>query len=353
MTNFFSIIVLTGGPPRPVLTAKCIESINKQSFTNIQKILVNNGRPQIELMQISKFREKTSSDEDLLVGWEVVTLDNSAYNPDDYTSVWRLPGLSGLKIVEGKYLFCINDDDFLDKKFFEEIHASLIKYPDAITAFGFPMNYAIESGEAFPPLPGSWETRPEYEDGIIVTQNYFKFDPSYHPNPGFSFICLTEKVRPIAEYFFSGGFPDFTALIQIVPFGKTIFNRNAYMFLGMHEEQQRNTWTSENEKYLTYNKAFKDMLRINLAALDFLNVIDIKLINLVRYHFSNHLVEISFAIIWKYFWSLLVKFKQTEDLHIVFSHSQNLLKHPMISLSLAFRYSIQIALVLKNKICIR
>jgi hypothetical protein len=332
MSELFSVVVLTGGPPRSQLSAKCIDSINSQSYQNIQKILVNNGRPSTEMTQIIEFKsiDVVNEAENRLQNWEVLSLKDSAFDPLDYTSIWKIPGITALNKVKGKYLFCINDDDYLDKDFFLNMSNLFLKYPDAITAFGFPLTYEVKSGKVSAPKFGSWVNRPEYEDGINVSLNWLKFDRSYHPNPGFSFVVQTKYVRPIQEMFFSGGFPDITALIQIVPFGKTIFNKNALMYLGRHERQQRNDWDEENRQLFTYQKAFTDMLAINLKALHKVRNTNIKLERLVKYYFIYSTVEAAFYAIYPKPYIFFLSRNLLSKLKIFNYHLFTLLKHPLM-----------------------
>jgi hypothetical protein len=284
------------------------------------------------MTQIIEFKsiDVVNEAENRLQNWEVLSLKDSAFDPLDYTSIWKIPGITALNKVKGKYLFCINDDDYLDKDFFLNMSNLFLKYPDAITAFGFPLTYEVKSGKVSAPKFGSWVNRPEYEDGINVSLNWLKFDRSYHPNPGFSFVVQTKYVRPIQEMFFSGGFPDITALIQIVPFGKTIFNKNALMYLGRHERQQRNDWDEENRQLFTYQKAFTDMLAINLKALHKVRNTNIKLERLVKYYFIYSTVEAAFYAIYPKPYIFFLSRNLLSKLKIFNYHLFTLLKHPLM-----------------------
>jgi hypothetical protein len=339
MANLFSVVVLTGGPSRPHLTSKCLDSINFQKYENIQKILINNGRPADQLLEISMFDPDPSvaDNKNRLLDWEVLTLKDSTFDPLDYTSIWKVPGILAMTKVKGDYLFCINDDDYLDENFFLNMSISLSKYPDAISAFGLPLSYKVESGEVISPINGSWVDRPEYEDGIRVSYNWLKYDRSYHPNPGFSFVVKTEKVRQIQDMFFSGGFPDITALIQVVPFGKTIFNKSALMYLGRHGMQQRNDWDNENKYGITYKKGFADMLTINMQALHVLKNGNRKLEKLVKYFFAYNLVESSFYVFYDQFKNFLVRKDNSLTFRILYKHIEILLIHPIITIRIMLR----------------
>ncbi len=337
MKNSFAVVVLTGGPPRFKYTAKCLESINSQSYTNIQKIIVNNGRPRNEFLKILDYSPTPTQiqDSSILNNWEIINLEINNYNPNDYSSVWKIPGTIALKKITSKYFFCINDDDFLDKDFFLHIDTLFNKYPDAISAFGLPLDFFWESEEVKLYKSKTLESRPECEDGLTLFRRAFTYEDSYHPNPGFSFVCLTEKVRPIAETFFSGGFPDYSPLIQIVPFGKTIFSKSSLMYLGRHSNQQRYTWDKENLMMNTYQRSYSDIVNINLIALNKLNKDNNFFQKIIKKYFKKVKFHMSFFILYGFVKELFTFQKNRQfslNLKFLTFHIFCIISHPLMLL---------------------
>lgn len=238
----FTAAVFTGGPPRPEMTAKAIRHIELQSHRNIQKILISNGRRPAELEKIFSLAGIANGFSD----WEVVALQE-VYEPSDLTSPYRVPGRFLLPRIVGEFLYVQNDDDFLSPDFFELINEDLLMFPDANTAIGFPINYFHDTGLQELPPESAFKDRPLIEQGQDLFDRVVRSgDSDYGYNPGFSWICKTSLVRKAGEDFFTGGLMEWPGLFQIVPSGRTIFDRRAKMFLGRHKDQQRYEWTDRS-----------------------------------------------------------------------------------------------------------
>jgi hypothetical protein len=262
MTYRFSVVILTGGPARPEMTARSIQSINTQSFGSIQRILINNGRSKEELEEI----EAIWGIESNLKDWEILEVGKNSYNPDDLTSLWGIPGEGIMDSLLGEFTFIQNDDDFLSKDFFERIDGHFNKYPQALTAFGLAIDWNWETLTSKEPECGNWVSRPLIENGQeLFTKVYSGKNSSYNLNPGFSYVCRTDFVKQAGANFFRGGAPDYPSLMQIVPAGDTIFDSEARMFLGRHASQQRHEWQQRQAVEGIYYRGHEDFKRNNLA----------------------------------------------------------------------------------------
>jgi len=219
------------------------------------------------------------------------------------------------------------------------------KYPDAISAFGLPLDYFWESGKIKYLYDETWKSRPECEDGLILFQRAFNYYDLYHPNPGFSFVCLTDKVRPIVETFFSGGFPDFSPLIQVVPFGKTIFSRNSLMYLGRHSNQQRFTWDKENLMMNTYKRSYADVININLKGLQKLNKHNVFFEKIIKNYFSKVKFHMSFFILYGFVKELFT-FQKNQSLFLNSKflpyHIFYVISHPLMLLRVMLMETVRI-----------
>jgi len=243
LSTKFTVAVLTGGKRPHHIISNAIKSINSQTFRSIQPILINNGRSSEELNLIQTIHGKRSS----LVDWEVIQMGKNTYDSSDLTSVWGNPGEKLLNRIEGDLLFIQNDDDFLHEDFFQSLAASFEKYPSANTAFGTVRKWDWQNNSIFGNNNNNYLGRPEIESG----QNLFNRvivnnDIAYGYNPGISFVCKSDLVKLCGIHFFKGGLPDFPPMMQIVPTGETIFDRNAIVFYGVHSNQQRHDWNRRN-----------------------------------------------------------------------------------------------------------
>ncbi len=109
---------------------------------------------------------------------------------------------------------------------------------------------------------------------------------------------MTERVRPIEEYFFSGGFPDLTAMMQIVPFGKTYFNKQTHMFLGRDDEQQRDTWDKKQIRNDIQARLFQNA-KNQFRVFEKLNNQDKTIDKLVKYYFYIYLLNLLSTVFMK------------------------------------------------------
>ena len=255
----FTVVVLTGGPPRPEKTKRALNSLNNQEHSNMEKILVSNGRSAKEISELYDCGALTPD-------WIVIEFPVNTFIRGDLGSVWRFPGAAALKVATGKYIFFQSDDDSLSMDFFSRMNALFEKHPDAVTGFGLPASWIYESETVIFPVAGAWENRPEIESGQRLLSTSL-LNQSYHPNPGFSLVCRTDLVRNSAKTIFEAGFPDWNPLFQIAVQGLTVFDRNATMFWGRHSEQDHFDWDRDNLATGSYGRIFKEIVKCNVDAL--------------------------------------------------------------------------------------
>ena len=254
----FTSVVLTGGPPRPEKTVRALQSLNEQTFKGIQKILINNARPDEEIDYLRRADALTAD-------WEVIQFSKSEYKKGDYGSVWRVPGNRALDIAKGKYIFFQSDDDFLAPDFFEKISALFDKYPIAICGSGTSVEYIWETGE-FRTKSGSWLQRPEIESGRSVIHKSH-IDSSYIDNQTFSLVMEIAKVKEVRDYIFEAGFPETNCLYQVGLRGYIVFDSSAKMYWGKHNGQDNRSWKLDNVLYSSNRFLFDSILRCNFLAL--------------------------------------------------------------------------------------
>ena len=102
------------------------------------------------------------------------------------------------------------------------------------------------------------------------------------------------------------------------------------MYLGRHERQQRNDWDEENRQLFTYQKAFTDMLAINLKALHKVRNTHIELEKLVKYYFIYSTVETAFYAIYPKPYIFFLSRNLLSKLKIFSYHLFTLVKHPLM-----------------------
>lgn len=251
--NYFSAAIFTGGPKRPELTARAIDSINNQTFGDIQKILVNNGRSTTEIHQI--FGQTLQPNR--ISEWTIVGVEQNTYIPEDPRSVYNIPGQLLLRNLNSYFTWMQNDDDYIGIDFFERMYANSILSDDIVMCSGVPYKSLHNSKEIVPPDPRCFHGRPLIESGQkLFNKVIILGDGNYDFNPGFASVIKTDLLRRAGIDFFCGGLMEYPSILQIASAGKVIFDREARMFLGTHPDQQRIDWTRQH--ILTGN-LYRDM----------------------------------------------------------------------------------------------
>jgi len=279
----FSVVVLTGGKPRHHMTAQAIKSINSQSFKSIQRILINNGRDENELQKIESNLGKSSS----LRGWEIINMEVNSYNPKDLASVWGPTGQAVIGSIKGEFTFLQNDDDFLAEDFFELIDLDFNNYPTAHTAIGQVHTWNWDTNSADLNFSSKLDNRPIIESGQKLFEKIINLqDYEYANNPGISHVCRTKLIKMANKHFFQGGLPDYPALMQIVPVGNTIFNKNAKIYYGRHIDQQRHDWNLSNTLNGYYYSGLKRFKEHNLEGAKLTGTLTSYNRNSIKYYFK-------------------------------------------------------------------
>lgn len=252
--------MLTGGPPRPEKTARALKALNDQSFSGLQKILINNARSEEE---INDLRAKGNLTED----WEVITFETSEYISGDYGSVWRVPGNRALDEAIGQYIFFQSDDDFLADNFFSKMASLIENHSGVVSAVGLPVFYNWFTNEKYMKTDKQmWMTRPTIESGrdLIFKQ---LADESYTNHCKFSYVMETSKVRDVRDSLFDTGFPDYNCLFQVGIRGLVAYDQSAEMYWGVHSGQDNHNWRRQNVLQASFRHYYDGCIKISFPVM--------------------------------------------------------------------------------------
>ena len=260
----FTVAIFSGGLPRPEMTSKALESINEQTFPDIEKIFVNGGRQESELNHLKNLGVLTSD-------WFVINFPIPIFDASLVEAAYCMYVKSALASASGEFFFGMNDDDYLAQDFFERMDKLFNKHPNAISGIGIMDRYFhLDSRIATAPhgngIYKDWRSRPEVEDGINVFREiYLHRNYFYNPNPGFAFVCKTEKIKEVENsYLFGAGYPDNSCLIQVVSRGETIFDAHAHMYWGRHGDQEHLNYDARHYWNCSYKKLFNTIASTNI-----------------------------------------------------------------------------------------
>jgi len=332
----FSVVVLTGGKPRHHMTAQAIKSINSQSFKSIQRILINNGRDENEIRTIESNLGNSSS----LHGWEIINMGLNSYNPHDLTSVWGPTGQAVIESLKGEFTFLQNDDDFLAEDFFELIDFDFNNYPSAQTAIGQVHTWNWDTNSADMYFPNKLVNRPIIESGQKLFERIINLqDYEYSNNPGISHVCRTSLIKMAGKHFFHGGIPDYPALMQIVPVGYTIFNKNAKIYYGRHADQQRHEWNLNNTLHGYYYSGLKGFEKHNLEGAKLTGTLTGYNRNSIEYFFKQTRVNHAFNALIFIVKNFNHVWKSSDNLiFISFRHFFTIINSPIFSLRILYTH---------------
>jgi hypothetical protein len=260
----FTVAIFSGGTPRPEMTSKALKSINEQTFPDIEKIFVNGGRQESELNYLKNLGVLTSD-------WFIINFPITIFDHSLLEAAYCMYVKSALANASGEFFFGMNDDDHLAQDFFERMDKLFKKHPNAISGIGIMNRYFHSESRIVPPPHGNgmrqdWRSRPEVEDGINVFREiYLHRNYFYNPNPGFAFVCKTEKIKEVENsYLFGAGYPDNSCLIQVVSRGETIFDANAQMYWGRHGNQEHLNYDARHYWNCSYKKLLNTTAYTNI-----------------------------------------------------------------------------------------
>jgi glycosyltransferase involved in cell wall biosynthesis len=259
----FSAAVLSGGVrDRLGMTSKSINSLNNQTHKNLQKILVNGGSPPHQTQELLALGVN-------LDGWTILDFPIDTMDISSAGGVHRWNGQAALHASEKEFFFAMNDDDFLAPDFFDRMAIMFKKYPSAVTGMGLKVGYNHVNGEfGKPSHPKNKKgtVRPEFEPGLeVVREIFFRENLSYGPSLGFQPVCRTNMVLDVAQSFFSDGFyPDCSSFFQMVARGDMVFDSEAFMYWGFHNNNDSRSWDNKIYWYCNHEKIFDTFSRNNI-----------------------------------------------------------------------------------------
>ena len=337
----FTAVVLTGGPPRQEMTIRALNALNNQTHSEVEKILVSNGRAEDEIADLYSSGALNSE-------WKVIRFPVNTFIRGDLGSVWRFPGAAALKIATGEFIFLQSDDDFLAADFFSRMNLLFMEFPDALTGFGLPVSWIYATGEKILPEIGAWQKRLVFEPGRDLLNKYLA-DVSYHPNPGFSLVCRTELVRELRDSIFEAGFPDFNPLFQLAVQGPTVFDANAHMYWGRHLGQDHFEWDRRNIASGIYNQTYREIVEINIKVLNSVLPNSVNEQKTIKEYFRNSLatgsvmallskLSISSKILGRASHIIVAETKSQDFAY--FKHIQNIAKSPRHALKILLKAAI-------------
>jgi len=343
----FTVAVFSGElRSRLSMTIKCINSINEQTHSNLQKILVNAGTPPHQTREL--IDAGVSLEDWAILDFPIDCMDIKNNN----WSAHKWNGAAALNIADKEFFFALNDDDFLASDFFGRISQLLQKYPNAKTAMGLRVPYYHDSmnfGQRVLPRSKEGTVRPECEPGMnLIREIFFRGNLGYGPSLGFQPVCDTELIREIgSDFFYKGFYPDCGPYFQLVSRFDTVFDSEAYMYWGLHENQDHKKWEENNYWFWAHEKVYSDFMKFNVEVFKYYLPDHTRDVKKIEKYFQARIVSTSlFSISNRYFTrNFLTPPDKSNERHKstkfpLFQHLRIILKRPLIFLKLILGLSI-------------
>jgi len=220
----FSAIIHTYN--RPHLLKISLEALQRQTYSNIEIILVNNGGTPDTISYLESIKHQDPR-------IKVVDFAENQYSPDDPMLIVEICWNAGLAEATGDYVWVQEDDDYFAPDYVEKMVALFEGNPECTTAAGLPVSIDID-GNINDVRLRDVNLRPRYIAGHEVALDTLTGSRKLFAAPG---TIFTIKRNVLLE---AGGYHkavESSQLYGIVPFGITGFDSSALFFWRHHEGQ--------------------------------------------------------------------------------------------------------------------
>jgi len=210
---------------RPALLRVAVDAIRRQTYENLEIILVNNGgTPETE----ECLREYESLDKRV----KLIHFEENQYSIDDPVMMLDTCLNAGLELATGDYVWYQADDDLIADDYAEKMVALFQGNSKCTTAAGMPAVIDIDDQIIESEFP-SKNLRPRYMPGDDLALDKLRGGDMMGA-PGTIFTIRRDVLVK------AGGFHralEFSHLYGIVPFGITGFDETAFLYWRNHTGQ--------------------------------------------------------------------------------------------------------------------
>ena len=222
-----SVIITTHSEQRLPRLKNILDGLASQTYPHVEVVVVGNGVTRLEHSYLNMWANDAENR-------KFLPFSDNAWSWSDHSTIGRLRYRAGIQHSSGDLIFCQSDDDFVACDFFERIVNLFETNTDCMTAIGLPVDYYYEDNRVILPKDGGWCRRPRFMHGKDLVLNWIE-DRSFHPNPGFCFVCRRSLFVEAGEDIWYGY--DTSILLSLVPKGITGFDPEALMYWGRCKDQ--------------------------------------------------------------------------------------------------------------------
>jgi len=225
MAGVFTVIIDTFY--RPALLKEAVEALFRQTYSNLEIILVNNAATPETVEYLHQVER-----EDRRV--KLVHFSENQFSLADPMMMIDTCLNAGLQVARGDYVWYQADDDLIADDYAEKMVALFRDHPNCITAAGLPVGIDAQGNRLDHPERRTTNRRPRYMPGHELALAVAGGNRTLFSAPGTVFTIRREALIR------AGGYHrciEMSQLYGIVPFGDTGFDESALFYWRRHEGQ--------------------------------------------------------------------------------------------------------------------
>lgn len=211
---------------RPALLKQSVEALQRQTYSNLEIILINNGGiPEV----VEYLHEIALADSRI----KLIHFSENQFSWDDPVKFIPVCWNAALAEATGEYVWIQQDDDMLADDYIEKMAALFQGNPECTTAAGLAVGFDLD-GNILDTEPRTKNFRPRYMAGHELVLGMVRGDRSLFGAPGTIFAIRRDVLVEAGGYQRS---IEQSQLYGIVPFGITGFDETAILYWRRHEGQ--------------------------------------------------------------------------------------------------------------------
>lgn len=211
---------------RPDLLKVSVAALRRQTYSNLEIILVNNGATPESRAVI---KEAATADPRI----KTIDFEENQFSWDDPGKMIHVCLNAGLALATGDYVWYQADDDVIADDYAEKMVSLFQGNPDCTTAAGIAVGIDLDGKVVDSGMRVS-NYRPRYMPGLFLAQDHLRGGKTMFSAPGTIFTIRRDVLVRAGGYHRS---IELSQLYGIVPFGVTGFDETAVFYWRRHGGQ--------------------------------------------------------------------------------------------------------------------
>ena len=233
---------------------ECIESLLKQTYRNLEIILINDGSTDSSFSIIEKYQKQDRR----IVG----------INRENKGSIYTR--LEGAKISKAKYIMFIDSDDWLEHDAIEKSYTALKKHKADLVKFNMVKEFINEGRKRY--IPGPFDMEKCIQANNLEKEFYPIVLNTYHCNSLCAQLIKKELINNVVvnDYSIRMG-DDLLCNLDVLKEVKTVVFINEFLYHYRHTQNSLTTLQEEkriksniSDTYIVYNKLFDELKAWNI-----------------------------------------------------------------------------------------